>query len=75
MKDIYEVLRILEDNNIYYKLSRIRESILIEVAVPGQRWEIEIFEDNHIEIEKFIADGDFYDGEEIYNLIKEFGDK
>ena len=32
----------LEDKNIYYKLNKIREdSIMVEVTIPGQRWEIE----------------------------------
>ena len=28
---------------------------MIEVAVPGQRWEIEFMEDGTIDIEKFIS--------------------
>ncbi|WP_235822092.1 hypothetical protein [Gottfriedia luciferensis] len=45
---------------------------MVEVTVPGQRWEIEIMNDGTIEIEKFISDGDFYDAIELEVLIKEF---
>lgn len=31
----------LEVNDIFYKLSKVRDSILVEVAVPGQRWEVD----------------------------------
>ncbi|MFT8322857.1 MAG: hypothetical protein ABF649_18470 [Bacillus sp. (in: firmicutes)] len=47
---------------------------MVEVSVPGQRWEIEFMEDNTVEIEKFISNGDFYDGKELESLFKEFSD-
>ncbi|MDK8640445.1 hypothetical protein [Niallia taxi] len=46
----------------------------MEIAVPGQRWEVEFMEDGTVEIEKFISDEDFYDGKEIETLIKDFSD-
>lgn len=48
------------------------ESIMFEVAVPGQRWEIEFMNDGTIEIEKFISDGTFYGKEELEILLDEF---
>jgi hypothetical protein len=47
---------------------------MIEVAVPGQRWEIEFMEDGTVEIEKFICDGLFYEEEELKVLINKFSD-
>ncbi len=42
MKGLNQFLNRLEEYKIYYKIDKIREeSILIEVAVPGQRWEVE----------------------------------
>lgn len=68
--NIFELLNKLEENEIFYKLSRIREdSVLVEAVIPGQRWEIELFEDGHLEIEKFISDGEFYDESELKNLF------
>jgi len=30
---------------------------MISVALPGERWEIEFFEDGHIELERFVSQG------------------
>lgn len=75
IKAIINFLNKLEGNNIFYKLSKVRnEAILVEIAVPGQRWEIEFMEDGTVEIEKFISDGEYYDFKEIETLYKDFID-
>ncbi|KGK81152.1 hypothetical protein [Clostridium sp. HMP27] len=75
LKDINKFLNTLEENQIFYRLSKIRpESIMVEVAVPGQRWEIEFMDDGAIEIEKFISDGTIYGDEELQVLIDEFSE-
>jgi hypothetical protein len=43
----------LEAARIWYRLSKIRDAVMVEVAVPGQRWEVEFFVDGHIEREIF----------------------
>ncbi|WP_265525072.1 hypothetical protein [Paenibacillus sp. JDR-2] len=47
---------------------------MVEVAVPGQRWEIEFMDDGAIEIEKFISDGEMYDAAELEELFKGFSE-
>ena len=48
---------------------------MVEVAVPGQRWEVEFMDDGLIEIEKFISDGGvWYDENELMNLFEDFSD-
>lgn len=74
MKNLLTFLEELENRKIYYKLNKIRDSILIEIAVPGQRWEVEFFEDGHIETEKFISDGIIYDEASIEELFRNFSD-
>lgn len=74
MKRLLCFLEELDKRKIYYRINKIRESILIEVAVPGQRWEIEFFEDDHVEIEKFISDGVLYGQDEIEVLFRDFAD-
>ena len=75
LKDINKFLNFLEENKIYYRLNKIRhESILVEVAVPGQRWEIEFMEDGTLVIEKFLSDGSLYDESELQNLFEQFKD-
>lgn len=73
--NLLSFLNKLEDKNIYYKLNKIRkEAIMIEVVVPGQRWEIEFLEDGTVDVEKFISDQDFYDAQELDVLFKQFTD-
>lgn len=63
----------LESAKIYYKLNKVKEEeIMVEVAVPGQRWEIEFMEDGAVEVEKLVSDGDYYDSQEIETLLKDF---
>ena len=75
MHSLYSFLMELDKRKIHYNLHRIRhESIMVDVAVPGQRWEIELMQDGTIEIEKFISDGHIFDEKEIAELYKQFSD-
>ncbi|KRE31596.1 hypothetical protein [Paenibacillus sp. Soil522] len=75
LRELITFLNKLEDNNIFYKLNKVRnEAIMVEVAIPGQRWEIEFLEDGTVEVEKFINDGDFYNVKELESLFKNFSD-
>lgn len=75
MKKLLDFLNSLEDKKIYYKLNKVRnESIMVEVAVPGERWEVEFMDDGTIEIEKFISNGNFYDEKELEYLFDNFSD-
>ncbi|NRF96276.1 hypothetical protein HQN89_36530 [Paenibacillus frigoriresistens] len=75
LRDLISFLNKLEDKHIFYKLSKIRnEAILVEVAVPGQRWEIEFMDDGTVEVEKFISDGEYYDVNELESLFEKFSD-
>jgi hypothetical protein len=47
---------------------------MVEIVVPGQRWEVEFMEDGTIVIEKFISDGNIYDEEELNVLLDEYSD-
>jgi hypothetical protein len=75
IKELISFLNKLEDRSIFYKLDKVRdEAIMIEISVPGQRWEVEFLEDDTVVIEKFISDGDIYDAKEIETLFKDFSD-
>lgn len=51
-------LRELDARRVHYRLSRPRdEAVMVEVFVPGQRWEVEFFADAHVEIEVFRSIG------------------
>ncbi len=75
LKDLIQFLNKLEDSNIFYKLNKVRkEAIMVEITVPGQRWEVEFMDDSTVEIEKFKSDGNFYNVIEIETLFKDFND-
>lgn len=75
IKELISFLNKLEDGSIFYKLDKVRdEAIMVEIAVPGQRWEVEFLDDGTIVVEKFISDGDIYDVKEIETLFKDFSD-
>ena len=62
----------LDERKMHYRINKIRESILIEIAVPGQRWEVEFMADGTVEVEKFLSDGTIFDSGEIDLLLREF---
>jgi hypothetical protein len=55
LAEFISFLNKLETNNIFYKLNKVREeAIMIEVAVPGQRWEIEFMDNGTVEIKNIL---------------------
>jgi hypothetical protein len=41
-----------------YRLACWRdEAIMVEIATPGDRWEVEFFADGHVEVERFRSGG------------------
>lgn len=47
-------LKKLEDKKIVYKLDTVRDDyVMVEVAVPGQRWEVEFSPDGDAVVEWF----------------------
>jgi hypothetical protein len=74
LNGLIDFLDRLEDAKIYYRLNKIRDSILIEIAVPGERWEVEFMSDGEIVIEKFLSNGQIFGEEEISLLFEKFSD-
>jgi len=63
----------LNEAKICYHLQMVSEcddSILIEIAIPGERWEVEFDIDGHIYVEKFISTGEIYDANELRKLFE-----
>jgi hypothetical protein len=71
MRELFDFLDQLESRKIYFTLSRIRDSVLVEVSVPGERWEVEFFADGSVQVEKFKSEGIIYDGSELNVLFAE----
>ena len=74
MKKLLSFLQELEDRKIFYKVEKVREAIMVVAVVPGERWEIEFFDDGVVVIEKFKSDGTIYNEDEISTLFDCFSD-
>lgn len=69
-------LNALRDGKIYYRLSQHRDdAIMVEVAVPGERWEVEFLEDGSVEAEVFRSDGTIHDESALDELLRRHSDK
>jgi hypothetical protein len=65
----------LESGKIRYSLHHHRENaIMITVAVPGERWEIEFLDDGSIEIERFISNGEIFGEKALGELLEKYSD-
>ena len=64
----------LEEVKIPYTLAHVRETIMIKITVPGERWEVEFFEDGEVEIERFISTGAIEDEEALDQLFADHSD-
>jgi hypothetical protein len=47
----------LDSRRAAYALQIVRDALMVTVAVPGERWEIEFFDDGRIEHERFVSQG------------------
>lgn len=51
---LFQVIKILEKSGVHFFLERTRpDTIRVSATFVGERWEIEVFEDNHVEISRF----------------------
>lgn len=63
----------LNEAKISYHLQMVSEcddGILVEIAIPGERWEVEFDIDGHVYVEKFISTGDLFDANELSKLFE-----
>lgn len=65
----------LEKHKIYYTISKTREDyIRVNIAVPGERWEVEFSGDGDIVVERFKSSGNVEGEEAIKYLFDNFSD-
>ena len=66
----------LEHKCISYTLAHNREdTLMVLVAVPGERWEIEFRSDGSVEVEKFISTGEIHDAGSLCELFARYADQ
>ena len=72
---VYALLQQLEAAKIHYTLARVRDdTIMVEVSVPGRRYEIEVFSDGSVEVEIFVSDGHIGGEELLTDLFEKYSD-
>ena len=72
MKKLIDFLNELEDKKIHYKLAKYCDDyIMVEIAVPGEHWEVE-FSPDDVRVEKFKSDGTLFDESELRDLFERF---
>ena len=66
----------LDNSKIHYRLECNRhEAVMVHVAVPSERWEIEYFADGHVEVETFKSAPEGMKGEEaLAELFEKYSD-
>ena len=63
---LFDLLRRLDAGRHHYTLGRHRpDSILVTVTLVGERMEIDVFEDGHMEVSRFLGKEDILGGAEV----------
>ncbi len=71
----FQIIARLNAARIHHSITSIRDdAIMIDAALPGERWEIEVFEDGHVEIERYRSDGEIADEAALTKLFAGFPD-
>lgn len=69
------LLQRLEAAKIHFRLARnLEDAVTIEVAVPGERWEIDCYANGRIDVEIFKSDGTLRDASALEDLFRAFSD-
>jgi hypothetical protein len=69
---LYGLLRKLEDAHIHFTLARHREdTILVTLTLVGERVEVDVFDDGHMEVSRFPGSEDIVGDETLVNEIIE----
>ena len=68
-------LRQLGEAKIAYRLRHSRDdAIMVEINVPGERWEVEFLEEGEIEVERFQSNGEILDESLLRELFAKYSD-
>ena len=73
---LFDLLKRLEAARLYFTLSRHRsDAVLVSITVVGERIEVDVFEDGHMEVSRFKG-SEAIEGEAdlVYRLITENAD-
>ena len=72
MSKVFEVLKRLDDAKVHYVIGRYRsDTIDITATVVGERIEIYVFEDGHVEVSRFLGNEDVLDEDVLDEILKD----
>ena len=72
---LLDFLSKLSQAKVHYTLERNRdEAIMVLIAVPGERWEVELVADGSVEVEVFCSAGEIDGPEALGRRFREFSD-
>lgn len=75
LESVLGFLESLESASIHYQLASVRpEALMVNVAVPGERWEIEFLASGTVEVEIFTSDGTMHGEERLAELVARFSE-
>lgn len=65
----------LEECSIAYTLTRVREeALMVNIVVPGERWEVEFLCDGSVEVERFRSTGEIEDETRLGELFTRYAE-
>ena len=71
MKALLAFLTELDKRSIYWRLNRTHEdAIMVEIAVPSERWEVEFKDDGTVEVEVFRTLGMEFGDEAAASIVR-----
>ena len=66
---IHGFIRELDASGTHYALTCAREgAVMVQVALPGERWEVEFFDGRAPEVEVFRSDGKIFGADKLSEL-------
>lgn len=66
---VHEFIRELDASRTHYAVASVRDgAVMVEVTLPGERWEVEFFDDRDPEVEVFRSDGTIHGPEKLAEL-------
>ena len=68
---VHQFIRELDESQTHYSLTSVREgAVMVQVTLPGERWEVEFFDDREPEVEVFRSDGSMFGRRKLTELSR-----
>jgi hypothetical protein len=72
---LFDWMNKLKAAKIHFTMASFRDdAVMLQVSVPGERWEVEFFSDGTIEVERFRSTGSIEGPSALGELLSRFSD-